>query len=100
MNRFGGVDVVAGGENQPDVVLVDRALERLRDFELPLLVVRSLADPDTEVADDDEGERAGERLQRIRQRAELVAVDAIALHQPLDLADPSPIAPPAPRVRA
>ena len=73
-----------------DVVLVDCALERLSDFELPLLFVRSLANPDTEVADDNEGERAGERLQWIRERAELVAVDTIALHEPLDLGIPVP----------
>ena len=52
-----GVDVVAGGQDQPDVLGVDGALQREPDFALPLGRRRRPADAGAEVADDGERER-------------------------------------------
>ena len=69
---------------------IDGALERLRHLVLPPCRSGRLLHPRAEVADDDEGEWLAERRLRIGEGAEVVAIDPIALHQPLDLRIPVP----------
>ena len=73
------VDVVAGGDHQPDVARVDRPLERTRDEQLAGAVEAPVDDPDPEVAE--HGEADGRvRLDR-RERPEAVVVPTAGLHQ-------------------
>ena len=78
--RAGGVlvaevDVVAGGEHQPDVARVDGPLERTGDEQLADAVETPVDDPDPEVAEHGERDRGAVVVDR-RERAEAVVVAA------------------------
>jgi hypothetical protein len=84
------VDVVAGREHEPDVVRIDRALERLRHFELTALGRGRLPDAGAEIADDSKRKRLNERSLRVGQRPEFIAIHPVSLHQALKRGIPIP----------